>query len=74
MRKTIYALLVIMMLLLSLLPTLAFAEESNSTYDVKLGEIQQELIDYASITGTKIEPGTDTYYNYIVSQLLDYSD
>lgn len=74
MKKAISALLVFLMVMLSLLPAWAFAEEGSTGYDVTLGEIQQELIDYASITGTKIEPGTDSYYNYIVSQLLDYSD
>lgn len=74
MKKAISALLVFVMVMLSLLPAWAFAEEGSTGYDVTLGEIQQELIDYASITGTKIEPGTDSYYNYIVSQLLDYSD
>lgn len=45
-----------------------------TTYDVTLGEIQQELIDYASIAGSKIVPGTDSYYDYVVNQLLNHSD
>ena len=42
-----------MMIMLSLLPTMVLAEERDKTYDVTLGEIQQELIDYASIAGSK---------------------
>lgn len=59
MKKTISVLLAIMMIMLSLLPTMVLAEERDKTYDVTLGEIQQELIDYASIAGSKIVPGTD---------------
>lgn len=53
MKKTISVLLAIMMIMLSLLPTMVLAEERDKTYDVTLGEIQQELIDYASIAGFK---------------------
>ena len=60
MKKTISVLLAIMMIMLSLLPTMVLAEERDKTYDVTLGEIQQELIDYASIAGSKIVPGTDS--------------
>ena len=67
MKKTISVLLAIMMIMLSLLPTMVLAEERDKTYDVTLGEIQQELIDYASIAGSKIVPGTDSYYDYVVS-------
>ena len=66
MKKTISVLLAIMMIMLSLLPTMVLAEERDKTYDVTLGEIQQELIDYASIAGSKIVPGTDSYYDYVV--------
>ena len=62
------------MIMLSLLPTMVLAEERDKTYDVTLGEIQQELIDYASIAGSKIVPGTDSYYDYVVNQLLNHSD
>lgn len=74
MKKTISVLLAIMMIMLSLLPTMVLAEERDKTYDVTLGEIQQELIDYASIAGSKIVPGTDSYYDYVVNQLLNHSD
>lgn len=73
MKKTISALLALMMLL-SMLPTFAFAAESNASNNVTLGEIQQELIDYVNNTGAELEPGTDTYYNYIVDQLLNQTD
>ena len=63
-----------MMIMLSLLPTMVLAEERDKTYDVTLEEIQQELIDYASIAGSKIVPGTDSYYDYVVNQLLNHSD
>lgn len=33
-----------------------------------------QLIDYASIAGSKIVPGTDSYYDYVVNQLLNHSD
>lgn len=55
-EKTISVLLAIMMIMLSLLPTMVLAEERDKTYDVTLGEIQQELIDYASIAGSKLYP------------------
>ena len=61
MKKTISVLLAIMMIMLSLLPTMVLAEERDKTYDVTLGEIQQELIDYASIAGSKIVPGTESF-------------
>lgn len=74
MKKTISALLAVMMITLSFLPALVLAEERNTTYDVTLGEIQQYLLDYTSVAGSKIEPGTDSYYDYIVDQLLNHSD
>lgn len=43
MKKTISALLAVMMIMLPLLPTVVLAEERNMAYDVTLGEIQQEL-------------------------------
>ena len=64
MKKTISVLLAIMMIMLSLLPTMVLAEERDKTYDVTLGEIQQELIDYvyekktASDTGTLVTAAT----------------
>lgn len=48
MKKTISVLLAIMMIMLSLLPTMVLAEERDKTYDVTLGEIQQELIDVSA--------------------------
>ncbi len=43
MKKAISALLAVIMIMLSLLPTMVLAEERNTSYDVTLGEIQQEL-------------------------------
>lgn len=63
-EKTISVLLAIMMIMLSLLPTMVLAEKRDKTYDVTLGEIQQELIDYvcekktASDTGTLVTAAT----------------
>ena len=73
MRK-IMSFLLVLTLMLALSPGMAFAENRNSTYDVSLGEIQQEFIEYITNAGLKLEPGTDVYYNYIVIQLLDHSD
>lgn len=72
--KKIMSLLLVLTLMLTLSPSMAFAENGNSTYDVSLGEIQQEFIEYTTNAGLKLEPGTDVYYNYIVNQLLDHSD
>lgn len=72
--KKIMSLLLVLILMLTLTPSMAFAEKGNSAYDVSLGEIQQEFIEYTINAEIKIEPGTEAYYNYIVNQLLEHSD
>lgn len=56
MKKTISVLLAIMMIMLSLLPTMVLAEERDKTYDVTLGEIQQGLLTMLLLRVQKLYP------------------
>lgn len=76
MKKTISLLLVVVMLL-SIVPTFAMAAERCETTDysdVTLGTIQDIFHDYLKSEGIQLVSGTEAYYSYIVDQLLNQSD
>lgn len=76
MKKTISLILTIAMIL-SIVPTSAFAAEDDTYFDysdVTLGEIQEIFHEYLECESFQLTPGTEAYYAYIVDQLLNRSD
>lgn len=75
-KKTISLLLVIMMTI-SLTSIFASAAEHDANIDISnvtLGQIQDIFHGYLESSGLQLIQGTETYYSYILDQLLNRSD
>lgn len=75
--KRIFALLLVVLTVVSVTPMVAMATESSNDTEygeVSLGEIQELFIAHLDDVGLSLEPGTMAYYEYIVEQLLDHTD
>lgn len=75
--KRIFALLLVVLTVVSVTPMVAMATESSNDTEygeVSLGEIQELFIAHLDDVGLSLEPGTMAYYEYIVEQLFERTD
>lgn len=62
-----------LLLVVSVIPNIVFATGVDE-HNITLEEIQNMLLAYFEESSITYEPGTDTYYSYILDQLLNHSD